>query len=83
MSALDDRRQRAREAALDEPAWNLATTDEVNRIGAAIETATRVKLDDAIVQAARPGVEPGSVMWTRTRAKLARAFAAAGFEVEL
>lgn len=77
---LDERRQRAREAAHDEN----GDPYRVDRyaVEAAIETATRVKIDDEIIQAVRPGVEPGSVMWVRTRAKLARGFAAAGFEVE-
>jgi hypothetical protein len=49
----------------------------------AIKCATTVRVTDAHVQAARPGTTPRSVVWTRTRGRLVRAFRAAGFEVEL
>jgi hypothetical protein len=48
---------------------------------AAIEAATTVHLTDAIIQAYRPGLTPGSVVWKRTRRKVRDAFEAAGFEV--
>jgi hypothetical protein len=75
MSALGERRQRAN----DEARSRYRTWPDA--CDAAIEAATRVHVDDAIVQAARPGTVPGSVTWTRMRAKIVRAFEAAGFEV--
>jgi hypothetical protein len=50
---------------------------------AAIRYATTVRVTDVHVQAARPGTTPGSVVWTRTRGRIVRAFREAGFEVEL
>jgi hypothetical protein len=46
-----------------------------------IVSATQVRITDAVVQAARPGLTPGSEVWKRTRYRLRRAFEAAGFEV--
>lgn len=51
-------------------------------VRAAIERATRVRITDAMIQAARPGTTPGSVVWKRTRGRIERALVAAGFEVE-
>lgn len=81
MSALEERRQRAREAFYD--TYADGSYVEVRGVEESIEAATRVHVDDTIVQASRPGFRmvPGSVVWTRTRAKLVRAFEAAGFEV--
>lgn len=41
----------------------------------------KIVITDAVVQAYRPGLKPGSVTWTRVRNRLARAFEAAGCEV--
>jgi hypothetical protein len=81
VSALEERRLCAREASRD-VAPNLPWISR-EAVDAAVEVATRVRVDDAIVQASRPGFRmvPGSVVWTRTRAKIVRAFEAAGFEV--
>lgn len=84
MSALDERYQRARDAAYDAAANEPSDRFARVLIETAIETATRVHVDDAIVQASRPPgprLTPGSVVWTRMRAKIVRAFEAAGFEV--
>jgi hypothetical protein len=78
VSELEDRRQRAREAFYDMQ----EVSDSDAALEQAIETATRVKVDNALVQAYRPGIEPGSVMWHRVRNRLYRVFEAAGFEVE-
>jgi hypothetical protein len=79
MSALEERRDRARKAFEECPIGEHdCTSCSRDRC---IETATRVHVDDAIIQAARPGTASGSVVWKRTRAKLVRAFEAAGFEV--
>lgn len=51
-------------------------------VKAAIEQATRVRITDAMIQAARPGTTPGSVVWKRTRGRIERALVAAGFEVQ-
>lgn len=72
MSAVDDRRQRAREAGWD--AADLRDHTEVPNIETAIETATRVKITPEI-QAAIYGHETDEEA-------LAAAFRAAGFEVE-
>jgi hypothetical protein len=88
-AALADRRQRAREAAFDEPAWQLASADEVNRIAAAIETATRVQITPGLIAAARQIAteqmhDPQAPTDPAERWKviLTAAFRAAGFEVE-
>lgn len=84
---LADRRQRAREAAYDEPAWQLASADEVNRIAAAIETATRVQITPEMIEAFGDAWHATQVSGAsrrpgdRRRAGLIAAFRAAGFEV--
>lgn len=47
----------------------------------AVQVATQVIITDAVIQAFRPGIKEGGVLWHRTRAKLRKAFEAAGFEV--
>lgn len=73
MSALEERRQRAREAG-----WDAASPDdytEIPDIDVAIETATRVRITDEVMTAfART---PGQL-----EDALAAAFRAAGFIVE-
>jgi hypothetical protein len=76
MSALEDRRQAAREAYHDAPGGH-ATYPET-RLDIAIETATRVRITPEIIDAATRAAR-GS--WTLGRAVRA-AFEAAGFEVE-
>lgn len=79
MSALDDRRQAAVEAYYDKGGLGTMPIDE------AIETATRVRIDDELVQTFRDrGVagfgydqRPGDIAGA-----LADVFRAAGFEVE-
>jgi hypothetical protein len=79
---LDDRRQRAREAFYD---GSNSTDVHPNDLEAAIETATRVRVDDEQLaafatawHAAAQDGPPG----TRRRAGLIAAFRAAGYEVE-
>lgn len=86
MDPVEERRQRAREAAYDEPAWNLATADEVNRIGAAIETATRVQITPEALAAGRAAWSAASGSWTedpgpRETARLAGSLRALGLDV--
>lgn len=76
MSAVDDRRQRAREAGWD--AAGLRDHIEVPNIETAIETATRVKITpEAIAAAYGSTVRPMSL-----GQRLARALTELGFEVE-
>lgn len=72
-TALDDRRQRAREAAYD--ARMSAAGDDDVAITVGIETATRVQITSEMLDAMNPAVGNRE---TRLRA----AFEAAGFEVE-
>jgi hypothetical protein len=75
--ALNDRRQRAREAGQDARSGQWSTTQAIEQ---AIETATRVRIDREIEWAARGAFEDhygGSV-----RPIIVAAFRAAGFEVE-
>lgn len=78
VGALLDRRQRAREAYWDDMRGLSMRTQGIE---AAIETATRVRVDDDIIEAAQNAfpvlrdVAEGKVMLTA-------AFRAAGFEVE-
>lgn len=74
MTAVDDRRQAAREAGQDTASVSAVA---VNAIDAAIETATRVQITSEIIAAAKP-----TVPWLTEKERLARAFRAAGFEVE-
>jgi predicted deacylase len=77
MSALGDRRRRAREAYRD-----TREGAEVPAVEVAIETATRVRITPEIVGAARwtPGI--AAVDEHDTYRMLAAAFRAAGFEIE-
>lgn len=81
LSALDERRQRAREAALDTSGGVL-----FDGIDEAIETATRVKITPEIIEAARLGWASARGNWDsepRETSRLIAAFRTAGFEVEL
>lgn len=92
MSALEERRQRAREAYADEASWLASSTDDDpfsmgNQAAVvAIETATRVRIDGAATRAAMAayaestGYDMPSAQGMD--AALAAAFRAAGFEVE-
>lgn len=76
-----DRFERARDAAFDAPG---AAESQVPNIDAAIETATRVRVDDELIEAAREQYEAGyrTIPIEQQRAALTAAFRAAGFEVE-
>jgi hypothetical protein len=77
MSALEDRRQAAREAGWDATVgWSQESTAAA--LDAAVETATRVRITPEMIDAATR-VARGS--WTFGPAVRA-AFEAAGFEVE-
>ncbi len=73
MSALEERRQRAREAYYDADGYD----DDMHAAEAAIETATRVKITPEIMRAA----ERVSLFSVSVEGIIA-AFEAAGFEVE-
>lgn len=76
MSAIEERRQRAREAFWDGAADESSLSGGhpfLNALGTCVETATRVKLTDEVMWAA--GVHGA------TPAAIRAAFAAAGFEV--
>ncbi|MET0417855.1 MAG: hypothetical protein ABW022_17745 [Actinoplanes sp.] len=83
MSALDDRRQSAREAFHD--ARNEAAVEPVHYgLEEAIETATRVNISDDMIEQAmmdtcHDGAGPSAA---KVRRLLVDAFRAAGFEVE-
>lgn len=79
MSALDDRRQRAREAFYD----GMAIGDVVQTAAAeaCIETATRVRVNGDMIDAAQ-NVGAPFLNEHEARDVLAAAFRAAGFEVE-
>lgn len=68
---LFDRRQRAREAFHD------TYTPDFDPLEQAIETATRVRIDDAVYEAFVQGTR-----YSTFRNGLIKAFRAAGFEVE-
>lgn len=70
-TALDDRRQRALEAYFDD-----------DNVASAIETATRVRIDDEIMHAALASVYAGPAAFGRYHTAVKAAFKAAGFEVE-
>jgi len=70
MTALDDRRQRAREAFWDA----YGPSDQGTPLDVAIEAATRVRITPEVIRAFNTPNE--------TVAGLAAAFRAAGFEVE-
>ncbi len=74
---LADRRQRAREAGQD----HLTDHDAMPGIEAAIETATRVRVDADMTRAARDAVGL-AIKTTELKRMIEAAFAAAGFEVE-
>jgi hypothetical protein len=74
--ALVGRRQRAREAY-----WDTREGSEVSAVETAIETATRVRIDEEMIAAAAEfAAAPGSAKGVYRM--LAAAFRAAGFEVE-
>jgi len=76
MTALDDRRQNAREAGWDA----IVDVGAREALEVAIETATRVQITDEIVERMRVAVD--SWTWREDTEALARAaFEAAGFEV--
>lgn len=75
VSALLDRRQRAREAYWDDMRGRSLRTEGIE---AAIETATRVKVTPEIIEAARAA---GEETWSMSEI-IAAAFRTAGFEVE-
>jgi len=79
---LADRRQRARETFWDD--WGgQAMPGSPEALDAAIETATRVRVDDDILSAAcfASGLHE-NLYGPPMRAALRAAFAAAGFEIE-
>lgn len=76
MSALEERRQRAREAFWDESAGMM--TGAKAGLEQAIETATRVKITPEVMRAACRENAPGPVGVESIRAALT----ALGFEVE-
>ena len=79
MSALDDRRQRAREAGWDA----IVDVGAREALETAIETATRVRITGEMRVEARAAVGPRAFMTAEALdALLAAAFQAAGFEVE-
>jgi len=76
---IDARRQRARDAARD------AVPDESagwQLVEAAIQTATRVRIDDEIIAAALEAVSAGRGARPRYENAIKAAFREAGFEVE-
>ena len=77
---LADRRQRAREAYHDGLA-NIDTTTGMPAVEDAIETATRVRIDDSIIDAAQ-NVGAPFLNEHEARDVIAAAFRAAGFEIE-
>jgi uncharacterized protein (DUF4415 family) len=78
---LHDRRQRACEAFADSCHVSYANADTIDEVHAAIdeaiETATRVRIDDAVYEAFVQGTR-----YSTFRNGLIEAFKAAGFEVE-
>jgi hypothetical protein len=75
---LHDRRQRAREAGLDATAGLMSASLTTGiALDEAIETATRVRIDDAVYEAFAQGTR-----YSTFRNGLIEAFKAAGFEVE-
>lgn len=76
MSEIDDRRQRAREAAYD--AMAIGDSVEARAIEAAIETATRVKITREMIQILQILANGGA----SDVQDLRDIFTAAGFEVE-
>lgn len=78
-----DRRQRAREAVHDALAGDIFPSDVERAMSAAdiaIETATRVRIDDHVLAAAQ-GEWPEMTPTRWLQSALERAFVAAGFEV--
>jgi hypothetical protein len=84
MSRLEERVQRAREAFHDaSPVMDGDIIDQVHGAAeAAIETATRVRVDEEIVTAARTAYGNGDRHWVALSRAIEAAFVAAGFEVE-
>ena len=78
MSEIEDRRQRARDAFYETPG---CVADPDTALTAAIETATRVKITDEMIQVFRRNMKPTASADYITE-KLATFFTAAGFEVE-
>ncbi len=75
--AVEERRQRAREAGLDAAADDGSELDWGDKIDAAIETATRVQITDDVLHA----FWDSWALSSSGTAALAAAFRAAGFEV--
>lgn len=83
MSALEDRRQRAREAVQDAMAPDLFRCEQEQIITAAeigIEAVTRVKITDEALQQAYPGMLPSQ--YEHARVIFGHALRKLGFEVE-
>jgi hypothetical protein len=79
VSALNDRRQRSREAFWDTSGGLMSGARD--GVEEAIETATRVRIDEEMIAAAAEfAAAPGSAKGVYRM--LAAAFRAAGFEVE-
>lgn len=79
MSAIEERRQRAREAAYDE--FGHLAPMPTEGLSIAIETATRVKITDEAIAEAYPWLLPSAYELARPR--LAHALRTLGFEVEV
>lgn len=77
-AALLDRRQRAIEAGCDDP----HSFNGRANVAAAIETATRVRIDADVTQAAHDAQPRVMVTTSELRDMITAAFRAAGFEVE-
>lgn len=80
MSALYERRRRAAEAFMDGMGVNDVIS--VKALDDATETATRVRIDEEIVTAARTAYGNGDRHWAALSRAIEAAFVAAGFEVE-
>lgn len=79
MTAVEDRRQAAREAYWDDMRGLSMRTQGIET---AIETATRVRIDIDIVRSALKACDPAAPSMARMTMALVAAFRAAGFEVE-
>ncbi len=79
MSALEERRQRAREAAQDAAPGNGTVVDAAE---AAIEAATRVRITRGAIEAARVAGDFELDRLNQVDAALIAALAELGFEVE-
>jgi len=83
VTALDDRRQVAREAGLDAcDDEGRALIDESDRLDVAIETATRVRITREMLDAGMDATEGAVPNYGDASVLIKAALAAAGFEVE-